>query len=231
MDGGIPTSSRPVEERMCLLGISDSDYQKYEEMFLRPRERYHYIIRTLRGWVTRKYPWDENLVLRHLTNENTIGLYPADQLNHLMININRHDHETKANLRSRIKKVRKVIGGKPLMYQSSPSGGIRLCYFLSNPVSRELLYQRYKDLLSEKNVNVKPGEIEMQMPTDGGSNLTSFSVKNGVFHCFAYAESGDVITLIQKLCNLDFPEAVEYLAQRVGISSAEFKIQKWKPKH
>ncbi|MDP3025893.1 MAG: hypothetical protein Q8O10_10235 [candidate division Zixibacteria bacterium] len=157
----------PFEQRLYLLGIDESDYRKYEEIFLRYREASHYIQKTKDSWVEIKHPWRKREVLRHLTGERTIGLFPGEKLDYMMIDIDRHDHEAKANLRSRIKKVRKAIEGKPLMYQSSSSGGIRLCYFLSNPVSRELLYQRCKDLLSEKDVNVKPGEIEILAKKSG----------------------------------------------------------------
>ncbi len=91
---------------MCLLGVEDSDYQKYEDIFLRPRERHHYLIHTQDSWMERKRSWNRNLVLRHLAGEQTIGLFPADWIDYLMIDIDRHDNESEANLRSRIKEVR-----------------------------------------------------------------------------------------------------------------------------
>lgn len=46
----------------------------------------------------------------------------------------------------------------------------------------------------------------------------SFFVRpqRGFFHCFSSGEGGDVITFLQKMEQLSFPEAVEQLAQRVG---------------
>ena len=64
----------------------------------------------------------------------------------------------------------------------------------------------------------------------GGSNLMgccpfhsektpSFSVSPSkkLFYCFGCQAGGSVITFVQKAENLDFPEAVEYLANRAGI--------------
>lgn len=47
----------------------------------------------------------------------------------------------------------------------------------------------------------------------------SFHVRPGVgrYHCFGCGESGDVIAFVQKTDGLGFAEAVEYLADRVGI--------------
>ena len=39
----------------------------------------------------------------------------------------------------------------------------------------------------------------------------------GFFHCFGCGEGGDVITFVQKVSNLSFVEAVQQLADRVGI--------------
>ncbi|MCI5825460.1 MAG: DNA primase [Arcanobacterium sp.] len=47
----------------------------------------------------------------------------------------------------------------------------------------------------------------------------SFNVRPqvGYFHCFGCGESGDVISFIQKIENIPFVEAVEYLARKAGV--------------
>ena len=40
----------------------------------------------------------------------------------------------------------------------------------------------------------------------------------GLYYCFGCQESGDAITFVRKLDGLDFPEAVERLAARAGIT-------------
>src|SRR5262245_60601436 len=38
-----------------------------------------------------------------------------------------------------------------------------------------------------------------------------------LYHCFGCGEGGDIFTLVQKLDNLSFSEAVEVLAERYGV--------------
>ncbi|MDN5727088.1 MAG: CHC2 zinc finger domain-containing protein, partial [Propionibacteriales bacterium] len=47
----------------------------------------------------------------------------------------------------------------------------------------------------------------------------SFQVtpSRGLFYCFGCGEGGDVITFVQKIDNLSFAEAVERLADKVGV--------------
>ena len=47
----------------------------------------------------------------------------------------------------------------------------------------------------------------------------SFTVSDTkqLFHCFGCGEGGDVISFIMKIENLTFPEAIEYLADMLGI--------------
>ena len=40
----------------------------------------------------------------------------------------------------------------------------------------------------------------------------------GMWHCFGCGEGGDVISFVQKIDHLSFTEAVEFLAQRAGIT-------------
>ena len=51
----------------------------------------------------------------------------------------------------------------------------------------------------------------------------SFNVnpERGFFYCFGCQASGNVISFIQQLDNLTFPEAVRELAERAGITVAE----------
>jgi DNA primase len=46
----------------------------------------------------------------------------------------------------------------------------------------------------------------------------SVSSEKGVYHCFGCGRNGDVITFVQEIESLDFAGAVEYLANRAGIT-------------
>lgn len=56
-----------------------------------------------------------------------------------------------------------------------------------------------------------------------GEKTPSFNIypENGSFYCFGCGAGGDVITFIRKIENLDYIEAVRFLAQRAGIDMPE----------
>jgi superfamily II DNA/RNA helicase len=76
-----------------------------------------------------------------------------------------------------------------------------------------------EDILAEQGIYLRKGRC--CCPLHGGDNPSSFSVRNGVFHCFACGDSGDVISLVQKLNGMDFREAVRYLERKAGIPEDE----------
>ena len=56
-----------------------------------------------------------------------------------------------------------------------------------------------------------------------GEKNPSFKVNSntGLWHCFGCGEGGDVFSYVQKRENLEFPDAIRYLADRAGIELAE----------
>ena len=58
---------------------------------------------------------------------------------------------------------------------------------------------------------------------DHHDSTPSFSVvrENGYFHCFGCGAGGDVITFIRKMENLDYVDAVKFLAQKTGMTVPE----------
>lgn len=56
-----------------------------------------------------------------------------------------------------------------------------------------------------------------------GEKTPSFTIypENGSFYCFGCGAGGDVITFVRKIENLDYIDAVKYLAQRAGIDMPE----------
>lgn len=56
-----------------------------------------------------------------------------------------------------------------------------------------------------------------------GEKTPSFNIypENGSFYCFGCGVGGDVITFVMKIENLDYMEAVKFLAQRAGMSVPE----------
>ncbi len=56
-----------------------------------------------------------------------------------------------------------------------------------------------------------------------GEKTPSFNIytENGSFYCFGCGVGGDVITFVKKIENLDYMEAVKFLAERAGMSMPE----------
>lgn len=56
-----------------------------------------------------------------------------------------------------------------------------------------------------------------------GEKTPSFNVnaENGYFHCFGCGAGGDVITFVRQIENLDYIDAVKFLAQRAGMQVPE----------
>ncbi len=59
-----------------------------------------------------------------------------------------------------------------------------------------------------------------------GEKTPSFNIytENGSFYCFGCGVGGDVITFIMKIENLDYMEAVRFLAQRAGMTVPEDSV-------
>ncbi len=75
-------------------------------------------------------------------------------------------------------------------------------------------------LISERLALKKAGRRYVGLCPFHTEKSPSFSVNPelGLYYCFGCQESGDAITFIRKLDGLDFPEAVERLAGRAGIT-------------
>ena len=52
------------------------------------------------------------------------------------------------------------------------------------------------------------------------------SAQKGIFHCFGCGEGGDAISFIMKKENLSYPEAIHFLADKLGIFIETGKVDK-----
>lgn len=76
------------------------------------------------------------------------------------------------------------------------------------------------DLISEVTKVRKSGRSFMAVCPFHQEKTPSMSVDRarGLYHCFGCGEGGDVFTFVQKTQGLDFPEAVDVLARKAGIT-------------
>lgn len=80
-----------------------------------------------------------------------------------------------------------------------------------------------EDVISEYVSLKRSGRSYMALCPFHNEKTPSFSVspENGFFHCFGCGAGGDVITFIRKIENLDYVEAVKFLAKKVGMDVPE----------
>jgi len=91
---------------------------------------------------------------------------------------------------------------------------------ISDDIREEILERvNIVELISEYVTLSKKGKNYMGLCPFHSEKTPSFSVseEKGLFHCFGCGASGNTIGFIMKIHNFDFPEAVEFLAEKYGI--------------
>nr|WP_316622043.1 DNA primase [uncultured Ruminococcus sp.] len=95
---------------------------------------------------------------------------------------------------------------------------------LSDDFIREIKYRNDLGELAGAYMQLKRGGRDLVgLCPFHGEKTPSFHIRteNGLFHCFGCGAGGDVITFVMKIENLDYMEAVKFLAQRAGMSMPE----------
>lgn len=158
---------RTLDDKLKKLSIGWEEFESYLKMFTEAREKYRFILVRKTGWVEFKHQWNEHLILDHLLRIKTVGLFPNTKIDYLMLDLDCHNTESLISLISRNRIVKEAFDGDPLSYQSSISGGIRICYFLSKPWPRELVFSWAKRRLLRVGAELRPGEIEIRAAKNG----------------------------------------------------------------
>jgi hypothetical protein len=151
-------------------GIARLRPDSYCRMFCSTRRRDRHLLRKDDSWITCKHRWDENLILRHLEGEIIIGLFPANYIDYLMFDIDNHEPGLTVSPQERCRLVLPLFEVRPLVYTSSDSGGLRVCYFLDQRYPRAQVYQFAERKMTGAAVEVRPGFIEI-MATGVGDRL------------------------------------------------------------
>lgn len=149
------------EQRLDKLGISEEQFGQYRQMFCINRLIYKYLKMGHKGWVTCPYPWHDRSILLHLTHEEVIGLFPADRIDYLMLDVDNHDPTHTPPVEVQTKEVIRAFDSDPLVYTSSNSGGLRVCYFLDSWYPRETVHEFALSRLRTAGTKVSSGYIEI----------------------------------------------------------------------
>jgi len=147
--------------RLAELGINEESYAQYKQMFCLNRNESGYLDWGPGGWRTSGYRWWDGLILQHLLHERTVGLFPASRINYLMFDIDNHDPENLPSPESRARAIIDVFDADPLVYTSSDSGGLRVCYFLEGFYKRDDVLIWAQKQLEDAGMPLRSGYIEI----------------------------------------------------------------------
>ena len=90
-----------------------------------------------------------------------------------------------------------------------------------------------REIVSEFVTLQKRGKSYTGLCPFHGEKTPSFTVnvERQIFHCFGCGEGGNVLKFLMKINNMSFPEAVRFLAAKVGVDlpEREFRKQKREP--
>ena len=95
---------------------------------------------------------------------------------------------------------------------------------LSNDFLSEIKYRNDLGELASSYMQLKRrGRNLVGLCPFHGEKTPSFNIytENGSFYCFGCGVGGDIITFVMKIENLDYMEAVKFLAQRAGMAMPE----------
>jgi len=159
---------KTCKQRLRELGLTDMLFETYLHMFSSNRLEFKYIYRPKDSdnWITSKYRWTKNLVARHLTREDTIGLFPADFIDFMMFDIDNHESQ-QMSVHERTTIIRDLFPTEPLVYQSSISGGIRVLYFLDELCPSEVVKEFATDNLKKVGLSHRSGYVEIKADRSG----------------------------------------------------------------
>lgn len=99
--------------------------------------------------------------------------------------------------------------------------------YLSDDFIQELKFRNnLTDVVSNYVSLKRRGKNQIGLCPFHSEKTPSFTIydQNGSFYCFGCGTGGDVITFIMKIENLDYMEAVKFLAQRAGMNLPEDEV-------
>lgn len=144
------------------VAITESDFERYLQMFVRNRSTFGYSEWGHRGWKTHSYPSTVYMILKHLSHSTTIGLEATKTIDYLMIDIDNHNPSEKVpSPEFRARQVINAFAVDGLIYRSSDSGGLRILYFLDRKYRCEEVRRLAERVLLSSGITLKPGLCEI----------------------------------------------------------------------
>lgn len=161
----MPTES--TEKSGHIVEVSPSVMAAFLNLFCKHRDPNRYITKTATSWSTVKEPWRPALVLQHLKQKITIGLHPGAYYDLLIFDLDCKNPASKKTLLDRCRSILLCFDTMPLIYTSSASGGLRMCYFLDKSYPREQIKAFAEQQLRARSVQVGSGYIEIMADGKG----------------------------------------------------------------
>jgi hypothetical protein len=153
-------------QRLPEIEIDEDAKKKYLDMFASTRVPNKYIKKSKEGWREIKRKWSGDPIESHLRQTDTLGLFPAEWINYLMIDLDNHGGATE-DLHKRATLCINAIGGVPIIYRSSDSGGIRLFYPLDQEYPRDSVLSFAAQRILAAGGTLAAGNIEVMAGLKG----------------------------------------------------------------
>lgn len=148
--------------RLEELQITEADFKNYLQLFCgcRLRDSYAFLTDT---WHERKGKWWPGLIKQHLLGEKTVALRFDLAVDTLIIDLDNHGPRITDSVESRCRSIQDAFDSEALIYTSSDSGGLRMCYFLDRSYYRDDVILFAREKLEQAGLVIKSGIVEIRL--------------------------------------------------------------------
>ena len=153
--------------------------EQFFNFFVDKRFNGSFIKKMLSGsWFTVKRPITREDVEEHLDGNNWVGVRRSTS-SYFIVDVDAHTEDGVGSKYFRVQRITDCFDAKPLLMQSSLSGGLHLYYFLDKEYPVERIQEVVKTVLLNKGVVLEPGTVEVfpsrkrpiRLPLGAGSFL------------------------------------------------------------
>lgn len=146
-------------EELC---ITEKEFKTYLELLCGCRLRNSYALLD-NEWHERKGKWWPGLIKQHLLGERTVALRFNLAVNILILDLDNHGPCITDSVESRCRSIQAAFDAEALIYTSSDSGGLRMCYFLDQLYYKDDVALFAREKLEQAGMVIRSGIVEIRL--------------------------------------------------------------------